>query len=103
MSGPRILDEAAEELDAAAAFLEQERPGQARVFLDAYEKKLRQLVRFPESGPLIKNAPGEYQLRSFLMRKFRCSIIAGVIDGTPTIVAVAHASRAPGYWRDRLK
>jgi hypothetical protein len=60
-------------------------------------------VRFPESGPLIKNAPDEYQLRSFLIRKFRCSIIAGVIDGIPTIVAVAHASRHPGYWRDRLK
>jgi hypothetical protein len=44
MSRPRILDEAAEELAAAAAFLEQERPGHARVFLDAYERKLRQLV-----------------------------------------------------------
>jgi len=49
MSRPRILDEAAEELEVAAAYLEAERPGYARVFLEAYEDKLRQLARFPES------------------------------------------------------
>ncbi len=102
MSRPRILDEAVEELDAAAAHLEEARPGYARGFLEAYEEKLRQLVRFPESGPLVKNAPAGCELRSFLLRKFRYSIIAGAIGGIPTIVAVAHTSREPGYWRDRL-
>ncbi len=33
MSRLRILDEAAEELEAAAMYLEAERPGYARVFL----------------------------------------------------------------------
>lgn len=103
MSRPRILDEAADELEAAAAYLEAERRGYARVFLEAYEEKLRQLVRFPESGPLIKNAPPGCELRSFLMRRFRYSVVAGVIDGVPTIVAVAHTSREPGYWRERVK
>jgi len=102
MSRPRILDEAAEELDAAAAYLEQERPGYARIFLEAYEEKVRQLVRFPESGPLIKNAPVGCELRSFLLRKFSYSVIVGAIHGVPTIVAVAHTSREPGYWRDRV-
>ena len=103
MSRPRILDEAADELDAAAAYLERERPGHAAAFLDAYEKKLRQLVRLPKSGPLVKNAPDGHELRAFSMRRFRYSIIIGVMDGVPTIVAIAHTSRGPGYWRDRLK
>ena len=103
MSWPRILDEAAEELEAAAAYLEAERPGYARVFLQAYEEKLRQLVRFPESGPLIKNTPTGCKLRSFLIRRFRYTVIAGVVDRVATIVAVAHTSRDPGYWRERLK
>lgn len=103
MARPRILDEAAEELEAAAAHLEQERPGHARLFLDAYEEKLRQLVRFPESGPPVKNTPTGCELRSFLLRKFRYSVVAGVVEGVPTIVAVAHASREPGYWRARVK
>lgn len=69
MSRPRILDDAAQELDAAAAYLERERPGYAALFLSAYEEKLRQLVRLPESGPLVKNAPAGYKLRAFSMRR----------------------------------
>jgi plasmid stabilization system protein ParE len=103
MRRPRILDEAAEELDAAAAYLEGERPGYARIFLDAYEAKIRQVTRFPDSGPLIKNAPASCKLRSFLIRKFHYTVVVATIEDIPTIVAVAHASRKPGYWRGRLK
>lgn len=44
MPALRILREAAEELDAAAAYLETQRPGYAALFLDAYEDKLGQLA-----------------------------------------------------------
>ena len=70
--------------------------------LKLYEEKLRQLARFPASGPAIQNAPRRYPLRAFLIGKFPYSIIAGPIDGVMTIVAVAHTSREPGYWRDRV-
>jgi len=70
MPRPRILREAAEEVDAAAAYLERERPGYAALFLDAYEEKLRQLARFPASGPAIENAPGGYPLRAFFIGEF---------------------------------
>ncbi|MGB3052330.1 MAG: type II toxin-antitoxin system RelE/ParE family toxin [Polyangiales bacterium] len=103
MHWPRILQEAAEELDAAAAYLGRERPGYALVSLEAYEEKLRQLARFPESSPLIENAPAGYPLRAFLVGKFPYSIIAGPIDGVVTIVAIAHTSREPSYWRSRVK
>jgi toxin ParE1/3/4 len=103
MLRPRILREAAEELDAAASYLERQRSGYAALFLDAYEEKLRQLARFPASGPAVQNAPGRYPLRAFLIGKFPYSIIAGPIDGVITIVAVAHTSREPGYWRGRVE
>jgi plasmid stabilization system protein ParE len=77
MPRPRILREAAEELEAAAAHLERQRPGYAALFLDAYEEKLRQLARFPASGPAIEKAPGGYPLRAFLIGKSPYSIIAG--------------------------
>lgn len=41
MAAPGILDEAADELEAAAAYLELERVGYGRLFLDDYEEKLR--------------------------------------------------------------
>jgi plasmid stabilization system protein ParE len=102
MPALRILREAAEELDAAAAYLERQRPGYAALFLDAYEERLRQLARFPASGPAIQNAPGGYPLRAFLIGKFPYSIIAGPIDGVTMIVALAHTSREPGCWRGRV-
>ena len=102
MSRIQILDEAAEELDAAAAYVEREREGYARVLLDEYAEKLRQIRRFPTSAPLVRDAPGDYELRAFSLRRFRYSIIVGVIRGTSTIVAFAHHNRAPGYWHERL-
>lgn len=103
MPRPRILDEAAEELADAAAWLEASRPGYAHVFLQAYEDKLRQIERFSESGSNIESPPPGVQLQSFRIRKFLFAIIVGELDGDLTIVAVAHPSRKPGYWRDRLK
>ena len=103
MNPPRILDEAADELARAAAYLEGERPGCAQAFLGAYEETLNQLVQFPESGPAVAGLSNRCQLRSFLIHRFRYSVIVGIFDGTPTIVAVAHASRKPGYWLERIE
>ena len=55
MSRPRILDEAAEELEAAAAYLEAERPGYARVFPEAYEENV------PYSRPERSRGLGSYR------------------------------------------
>ena len=49
-ASPRILDEAAEEVVAAADYIEEEREGYGRLFLDAYGAKLAQIARFPRSG-----------------------------------------------------
>ena len=98
----RILDEAAREVEAAAEYIEDQRTGYGRLFIRAYEEKLAQIIRFPGSGPPLRDAVPGYELRSFWIRKFGYLIIVGVFDGVPTIVAVMHHSREPGYWRDRL-
>lgn len=102
MSRVRILGEAAEELDAAAAYVEREREGYGQVLLDEYAEKLRQIQRFPSSAPVVRDAPRGYELRAFSLRRFRYSIVVGEIGDVTTIVAFAHHSRAPDYWHDRL-
>jgi plasmid stabilization system protein ParE len=102
MAKLRILDEAAREVEAAAAYLEEQRSGYGRRFIDAYEQKLAQIIRFPESGPPLRNVPEGYELRSFWIRKFGYSIIVGLIGGALTIIAVMHHSRESRYWLDRL-
>ena len=48
MTKLRILDEAAREVEAAAEYIEEQRTGYGRLFVQAYEKKLAQIARFPE-------------------------------------------------------
>ncbi len=103
MTRPKILDEAAEELSAVAAYLEEQRPGYGRRFLLNYQQKLQQMIRFPESAPLVNDMPEAYEIRSFALLQFRCSIIVARVEGVQVIVAVAHQSRKPAYWLDRLQ
>lgn len=102
MAKLRILKEAADELRDAVAYIESEREGYGRVLLDEYEDKLRQISRFPTSAPLMANSPRELAVRTFSLRRFRYSLVVGILEGTPTLIAFAHHSRAPVYWRDRL-
>jgi hypothetical protein len=80
-----ILDEAAQELDAAVEYLEAECAGSAQPLLDAFDRKLDQILMFPESGPRVVGTPNHYMIRSFPLVKFRYSILVGLIDGAPTI------------------
>ncbi|MCA9698465.1 MAG: type II toxin-antitoxin system RelE/ParE family toxin [Myxococcales bacterium] len=98
----KILDEAAREVEATAAYIEEQRTGHGLLFVDAYENKLAQIERLPASGPLLMDVVPGYELRSFWIRKFGYSIIVGVIEEVPTIIAVMHHSREPGYWQARL-
>ncbi|CAN5453467.1 hypothetical protein BH10ACI2_BH10ACI2_14740 [soil metagenome] len=41
--------------------------------------------------------------RRFLTKRFPYSIIYQALDDSILIVAVAHQSRKPGYWKDRLR
>jgi toxin ParE1/3/4 len=97
-----ILDEAAQELDAALGYLEAEGAGSGRALLAAFDRKLDQILMFPESGPRVLGTPDHYMIRAFPLSRFRYSIIVGLIDSVPTIIAFVHQSREPGYWLDRL-
>ena len=41
--------------------------------------------------------------RRFLTKRFPYSIIYQALDDEVLIVAVAHQSRKPGFWKDRLR
>jgi len=102
MSRVRILDEAADELEAAVAWAERECPGRGARLLEAYAAKLQQIERFPTSAPRVRDSPRDRVVRAFALRRFRYSIVVGAIGEDLVVVAIAHQSRAPGYWRTRL-
>jgi hypothetical protein len=56
----------------------------------------------PGIGKLEPDAPTRFDLRWYMMHRFPYALLVGSASGTRSVVAVAHLSRKPGYWKDRL-
>lgn len=89
--------EAATDLREAAEYY-RERAGAllARVFLGEFERAMVLLEKHPLLG-----AQWLHGKRRLVMRRFPYSIIYVTIDQEVLVLAVAHQSRRPGYWRER--
>lgn len=90
--------EAEQELYEAASRYESELPDLGRRFADEIERVVQLLLDHPELGSRL----GE-ELRHFVLRRFPFSVVYAVAGDLVYIVAVAHGSRAPGYWRLRVR
>jgi toxin ParE1/3/4 len=90
--------EATEEYDAAFDWYLERNPDAALRFDAEVDRALAQIITAPERW-----AADPHSTRRFLLRQFPFTLIyreqasAGI-----QIVAVAHTSRKPGYWKQRL-
>ncbi len=90
--------EAELELYEAALRYETEISGLGVRFGDEVERVIGLLLEHPETGSRIDES-----LRHFVLRKFPFSIVYAVAGEHVYIVAVAHSSREPEYWRLRVQ
>jgi phosphoribosyl-ATP pyrophosphohydrolase len=99
----RILEVAATEAEEAAIWYEKERPGLGREFLDEFYRTLALLTL--EVVPLAstRDELGERTTMRLFLHRFPYSVVVVQQFGETLIVAVAHQSRRPDYWRERLK
>ncbi|EAR21684.1 type II toxin-antitoxin system RelE/ParE family toxin [Nitrococcus mobilis] len=103
MTRVRILEQAAEEAIEAAAWYECERPGLGAEFAQAIEAALDLLEE--EIVPLT-NLPGQAGregAKRLVLSRFPYDIIVRQQPEELIVIAVAHHSRRPGYWRKRLR
>lgn len=89
--------EAEAELEAAVDWHLSHSRDIAERFADEYERVIEAIHRFPEIG-----RPIDGGLRRLNIGRTDYTIIYRLRDDVATILAVAHASRRPGYWRERL-
>jgi plasmid stabilization system protein ParE len=85
------------ELVGSAAFYERRREFLGDGFLDLVNEALTKIRSNPEMGK-----PGRFQTRSLKVRRYPFRIIYLIQVDRIWIVAVAHLSRRPGYWSDRV-
>jgi plasmid stabilization system protein ParE len=99
----RILHEAAEEAIEAAAWYEHERAGLGVEFSQAVDAAIDLLQ--DEIVPLtsMPGAAGPRGAKRLALRRLPYDIVVRELPEEVDVVAVAHHSRRPGYWRDRLR
>lgn len=91
-----ILDAAEAELRAAARYYNAELPGLGLDFAEEFAQVLKRILAHPQAG-----SPAGIGIRRQLLRRFPFSVFY-LIEGTVIVIlAVAHHSRKPDYWKKR--
>ena len=103
MARVRILEEAANEAIEAAAWYEEQRQGLGIEFAEAFHAALDLLEA--EVVPLAKmpGRSGQEGAKRIIMNRFPYDLIVRENHDVLIVVAVAHHSRRPGYWKGRLR
>lgn len=98
----RVLEAAADEAVEAAARYEIQQPGLGMDFERAVEAALDLLEE--EFVPLVSmpGAAGTRGAKRIILKRFPYDVVVSERDGEFLVIAIAHHSRRPGYWRDRL-
>lgn len=89
---------AREQLRAIAAYLERERPGYGRLFVDALEEVLRRIAEMPDSfSPVPERAGVRKGLLGSPFSKF--VVYFHTDERASTVLAVLHTARNPEAWK----
>lgn len=89
--------EAEVELIEAAAYYERQVPGLGERFQSEIRRIVDLLVNQPHLG-----APVDPDLRKFTLTRFPFALYYSITADVLRIEAVAHHSRRPGYWKERI-
>jgi len=98
----RVSLEATRELQEAANWYETEKPGLGSRLIDAFGNAL-ELLR--EDFPPVTPVPGDSGQRGakrLILHRFPFSVITVEHEDGVVVVALAHQSRHPDYWKNRL-
>jgi plasmid stabilization system protein ParE len=92
----RLHPAAQRELDEATAYYDAESEGLGDAFLDEVEHAFGQILAFPEASPI-----GQPPVRVKILLAFPYSVHYAVEGDALHVLALAHQSRRPFYWRGR--
>lgn len=98
----RVDPDAEQDLVNAMVHYENEREGLGLELLEEYRAVAQYAVESPNVGTLVPDLPLNEQVRRFQFRRFPYQLITMVIDDELFVIAVAHHSRDPGYWHERV-
>ena len=96
---PFLINElASEEFREAVRWYEERRPGWGGKLFDAVGHTVELILAHPEIGA---ERPGRNSSRQLPVLGFPYTVAYRIREQDIYIVAVAHAKRRPGYWKNR--
>lgn len=96
--GVEYHQDAVTEVKAAVAWYEKRSRRAALDFIEELQRALETIRQTPNRWPMAEN-----NTRRFLLWRFPFRIIYSEEESAFIIWAVAHGSRRPGYWLERLE
>lgn len=96
----RVLSTAEAEATEAACWYDDQSIGLGELFLAEYAAALSAIEVDPLRFGLLETEPAG-RFRRCLLRRFPYAVIFEVQPVAILVLAVAHTSRRPSYWRDR--
>ncbi len=93
----RLLPPATTELSEAMAWYRERSPRAAEAFWLRVLEARRSIVLFPHAAPLM-----DQRIRRFILSGFPYDLIYSALADEILIIAYAHHSSRPGYWKARL-
>ncbi len=101
----RFHPEARLELREAVFEHEDARVGFGQLLRKAVEDKTQLAEKFPKSGTQVEDLGPDVraEVRRYTLSRFRYHVVVARIGKDAFVVAVAHTSRDPDYWHDRLR
>lgn len=91
------------DLTSAGDWYESRQPGLGLELNDEVDLALDAIAENPRTWPRWPNAPDVLEIRRFLLPRFPFALAYMVQADRIVVLAVAHTSRRPGYWLDRLR
>ena len=96
------IDPAAEEeLRAVVTWYEMQRQGLGAQFFTEVGRLLELILQHPGIGSLVPRVRAAYGARRVLLRHFPYFVVYRERSEDIHVIAIAHTSRKPGYWRHR--
>lgn len=102
MKQVRLLAQAADELEHAVLWYEQESPQLGQRMLSAFEEALQLLKEIHPPLVPASGQAGALGAKRLLLHKFPFSIVVIEHENEFIVIALAHHSKRPNYWKDRL-
>ena len=97
----RFEDAAEEELCAAVAWYEQQRPGLGAALLAEVQRVVDLVEEFPGLGAQVPRVRTRYETRRVPLGQFPYVLVYRERGEETQVIAFAHTSVKPGYWRSR--